>query len=60
MLGCLRIVAVNATGQAWLSGVWMSLTGENVGWYGSKNISSGWIYGERLSTSTYAIRAIEI
>jgi hypothetical protein len=37
---------VNATGQAWLSGVWISLQGENVGWYGSKNVSNGWIYGK--------------
>ncbi|KAH8080064.1 pectin lyase fold/virulence factor [Filobasidium floriforme] len=35
---------VNATGTAWLSGVWMSLQGDDVSWYGSKNVSSGWIY----------------
>jgi uncharacterized protein involved in high-affinity Fe2+ transport len=37
---------VNATGTAWLSGVWMSLQGDDVSWYGSKNVSSGWIYGK--------------
>jgi len=41
-----RDMLVNATGTAWLSGVWMSLQGDNASWYGSKNVSSGWIYGK--------------
>jgi hypothetical protein len=41
-----RKTLVNATGTAWLSGVWMSLQGDDVSWYGSKNVSSGWIYGK--------------
>jgi hypothetical protein len=41
-----RDMLVNATGTAWLSGVWMSLQGDDVSWYGSKNVSSGWIYGK--------------
>lgn len=31
----------------------MSLQGDDVSWYGSNNVSSGWIYG-KLSVSTLA------
>jgi len=45
LIQVLEIATVNATGEAWLSGVWMSLQGDDVAWYGSKNVSAGWIYG---------------
>jgi hypothetical protein len=33
----------------------MSLQGDDVSWYGSKNVSSGWIYG-KLSTLILSFR----